>query len=68
MIDISDASQAYQRTNVTKIGWIRRDSNIAYSLTNFEPGERLLHFMSNGMLEYVVEKMSVREATEPAES
>lgn len=65
MIYISAACQTYQSRDVTAIWWIRRDHNLANSLTKFEPGDRLIHFMRHGFLQFELEKMSVRQPSVP---
>lgn len=51
MIDIRAARKAYQREEISEIGWIRREQNLADSHKKLEPGVGSFKFMRTGILD-----------------
>ena len=60
MIDIEATRQAYDEEVINNLGWIRREYNIADSLTKIQINSIMKKFMLTGKIDLVVEQYVVR--------
>lgn len=55
MIDVRAASEAYQRGEISKVGWISSSDNIVDGLSKVPRSEALERFLNEGVIRHKVE-------------
>lgn len=60
MIDVRAAREAYQRGDISNVGWIRSAHNLADGLTKFEKNKLMVEFLESGRVTTVVEQWVIR--------